>query len=113
MIEFTPQYEKAKEIALHYAEQLNNNFIIDVLEGIKNITSSYEAVEFTKFFWDMTDLAAEDHKNDIEVAGVSDLEFWMEKLMNIFIGHLKKIGFYQSWVDESNKINSGSNNKSH
>lgn len=105
MMEFTQQNETARRVALHYAERLDNVLATSVLTGGRTIDSFSDAVEFTNFFWTLTDLAVEDHENDIEVIGGGDLEFLMEKLMNIFIGYLKESGFYQAWVDESNRLN--------
>lgn len=106
MMEFTQQNETARRVALHYAERLDNVLAKSVLTGDRTIDILSDAVEFTNFFWTMTDLAVEDHENDIKVIGGVNLEFWMEKLMNIFIGYLKESGFYRAWVDESNRLNS-------
>ncbi len=55
----------------------------------------------------MSDLALEDYQNDIQLEGGVDLDHWLEKIMNIFIGYLKKLSFQQQWIDESNRINHG------
>lgn len=33
-------------------------------------------------FWQMTDLAIEDHQQNKQVEGIDDIEFWMHKLFN-------------------------------
>lgn len=105
MMEFNEYNQSAKKVALHYAKKLNSKYAEDVLKGERDINCKEDAKLLTQFFWSMSDEAAEDHLNDVEVEGGVDLEFWLEKLMNIFIGYMNKMGFNQCWVDESNRIN--------
>lgn len=106
MMKFDEYQQPAKMIAIHYAIQLQSSLAQDILEGKKQLTSKEEAVEITHFFWDMVDCAVEDENNDMVIAGEVDMQHWMEKLMNIFIGYCRKMGFEDQWTDESNKINS-------
>ena len=105
MLNFTDKNMSAKEMALHYANKLKHNLAIETIHGNKDITTKEEAIELTDFFWSMTDEAVKDEQNNIEVVGVNNLQFWMEKLMNIFIGYLSRCGFKDEWVRESNRIN--------
>ncbi len=105
MMNFTQTNKPAMCIALHYAQKLDNTFVADVITGKKEISSKEDAIAFTAFFWEMTDESVKDYENGVEIAGVSDLEHWMEKLMNITIGYLTRCGFKGEWVKESNRIN--------
>jgi len=105
MMNFTEVNVPAKKIALHYAQRLNNQLAINVIEGRSEILSKDEAIKFTAFFWEMVDESVEDDKNNIEVVGVTDLEHWMEKLMNIIIGYMNRSGYKEEWTRESNRIN--------
>lgn len=105
MIDFTETNMPAKKVALHYAQKLNNQLVINILQGEGNLKTSDEAKEFTAFFWAMTDESVEDYENNIEIAGVTDLDHWMEKLMNITIGYMKSCGYNEEWTKESNRIN--------
>jgi hypothetical protein len=107
MMNFTETNKPAKDVALHYAKKLNNSFVADVINSKKEITNKEDAIAFTNFFWKMTDESVDDYENNIEIAGVTDLEHWMEKLMNITIGYLTRCGFKEEWIEESNRINHG------
>ncbi|WP_444934151.1 hypothetical protein [Microbulbifer sp. JTAC008] len=84
---------------------MKNQFAENIVLGKDDITSTEDAKRLTQFFWDMADQAAEDYQTDKELEFEVDLESCMEKLMNKFIGHTKKAGFNQQWVEESNRIN--------
>lgn len=105
MINFSENNSAAKKVAIYYAKKLSNSHMESLILGESDIASEEDAIALTRFFWAMSDLAAEDYENDVEVEGGIDLERSLEKIMNIFIGYLRKIGFFQQWVDESNKIN--------
>ena len=105
MITFTEINQPAKLLGLHYAKQLKNEFAEEVIKGDKDVSSKEEAIEFTNFFWQMTDQAVIDQENENQVAGIHDLEFWMEKLMNITIGYLSSCGYKDQWTIETNRIN--------
>ncbi|WP_444887153.1 hypothetical protein [Microbulbifer sp. JMSA008] len=47
------------------------------------------------------DISSADKEIKLEV----DLDRLMEKLINIFIGYTKNVGFYLQWIEESNRIN--------
>jgi len=107
MMNFTETTLPAKNLALHYAEKLNNQLAINIIQGKSDLKNSDEAIQFTAFFWAMTDESVEDYENNIEISGVTDLQHWMEKLMNITIGYMKSCGFKEEWTRESNRINGG------
>ncbi len=107
LINFDTFNNTAQNVALHYSKKLECVLAEQVILGEKDITTAEEAKTFTEFFWQMSDLDAEDYQNDIQVKGGVGLEYWLEKIMNLFIGYLKKLGFQQQWIDESNRINHG------
>ena len=107
MINFTDINMRAKDIALYYANKMENELAIKLFSGYQEITTREEAIQITDFFWNMVDEASEDQENNIQIAGTYDLEFWMEKLMNITIGYFTRCGFKDVWTDESNRINGG------
>jgi len=105
MMNFTETNMPAKNVALHYAEKLNNQPAISIFQGKSDLKTSNEAIEFTAFFWAMTDESVEGYENNIEITGVTDLGRWMEKLMNISIGYMNSCGFKEEWTSESSRIN--------
>ena len=105
MINTTEDTQPAIIIAIHYAQKLNSNLATQVFQSGKDISTKEEAAELTIFFWNMLDEAVTDQENNIEIAGVYDLEHWMEKLMNITIGYLSRRGFKDEWTKISNQLN--------
>ncbi|OZG70141.1 hypothetical protein BTA51_27620 [Hahella sp. CCB-MM4] len=106
MMEFSEYQQPAKTIALHYASRAENSLASMVYGGQMDVRNAEEAKTLTEFFWSMSDDAAEDHAEDREISNQYDLEFWMEKLMNITIGYLTSLGYGDVWKDESFRINS-------
>ncbi|WP_444892000.1 hypothetical protein ACJJIE_13310 [Microbulbifer sp. TRSA001] len=104
-MEFNEHELAAKDVAIHYAQKLNNRWAENIILGNSDTLSADETRRLTQFFWDMADQAAEDYQADEELEFKVNLESCMERLMNIFIGYTKKAGFNQQWVEESNKIN--------
>ena len=45
----------------------------------------------------MTDMAAEDYNQNMQVEGIDDIEFWMHKLFNKVYGYMAKNGFQDEW----------------
>lgn len=106
MIDFPAHLKPAQPVALHYARTLGCPLAEEVLQAKRDISNNEEAIELTRFFWEMADSAAEDQESGAEIAGVTDLQHWMEKLMNLMIGYCKERGYFEQWTDESNRINS-------
>lgn len=105
MIRTTKDAQPALDIAIHYAQQLKSNLAIQVFQGHKDVLTKEEATELTTFFWNMTDAAVTDQEKNLEIAGVYDLQHWLEKLMNITIGYLSSRGFKEEWTKTSNQLN--------
>jgi len=53
----------------------------------------------------MTDLAVDDAEHEVLIHGVADLEQGMEKLMQVFIGYLKHLGFGPQWAEVAMREN--------
>lgn len=97
MLDFSGNDQKAKQVCLHYAEKLKANDLLDVLECKVGIRSKQEAIALSQFFWDILEASAEDRDNGVEVLGETDLQFWMERIMNIISGYLINIGYEEEW----------------
>jgi len=104
MINTTKDLQPAIALALHYAQQLNSNLATQVFQCSKEILTIEDATELTMFFWNMTDEAIADQDNNLEIAGVYDLEHWLEKLMNLTIGYLSRRGFKDEWNKTTSQL---------
>jgi len=104
MLDFSGKDQKAQQICLHYAKQLGAVDLIDVIECKSPIRSKQEALTLARFFWDMLEASAEDSENEIEVLGESNLQYWMERSMNIISGYLCRIGYEDEWEAISDEM---------
>lgn len=105
MLEFMDYEAGAQVVAVHYAITLKNEFAYAVLTQKAEISSKKDAEALTRFYWEMVDQAVDDQENGTDIQGVSDLQFWMEKLLNIIMGYLKSIGMADVWNDVSDEVN--------
>lgn len=103
MLDFSGRDAKAKDICLHYANTLSATHLIDILDAKNPVTNTEEALELSRFFWKMVDASIEDRDNGVEVLGEVDLQFWMERNMNIFSGYLRSIGYEEQWERASDE----------
>lgn len=97
MLSYSPTDETAKLIAIFYAKKINSSLAENFFSGEKSITNSSEAIQIAKCFWEMTELAADDHLNGRSVLEGVDAEFWMHKLFNKIYGYYEKNGFKDEW----------------
>lgn len=97
MLDFTGNDKKAKLIALHYASEMSDEFIIDMISHDKDVINSDEATRLSKFYWSMLDLSAKDEEEGNEVLGEVGQQYWMERLLNIVGGYLSKNGYDAQW----------------
>lgn len=97
MLNYTSSDEMTRQIAMYYAQKVNNELTEEFFSGNRSLTSSDEALEVAKVFWEMTSLAVEDHLADKEVLGGVDIEFWIHKLFNKVSGYYEKNGFKEEW----------------
>ncbi|VAW67464.1 hypothetical protein MNBD_GAMMA10-21, partial [hydrothermal vent metagenome] len=51
----------------------------------------------SRFFWEMLDASAYDQENANIIAGEVNLQYWIERLMNIMGGYLKQSGYEAEW----------------
>jgi len=98
MLDFSGNDEKARLVAIHYAEQFNNAIILDILNQPRGVTSKEEATLLAQFFWDLLDATALDRENGEIVLAEANLQHWAERLMNIIGGYFKKSGYEAEWV---------------
>lgn len=89
--------EAIKRIAIYYAKKLKHPFAEEYFSGVRSITNTDEALEIAKVFWQMTDLASEDHLNNVPVFDNVDIELWAHNLFNKLYGHYEKNGFKEQW----------------
>lgn len=97
MLNFRGKDQKAKQLLLHYAKELGNAFVFDLVDKDLDLRSKEEAVALAEFYWAMLDKSAEDKERGVIVLGELDLQYWMERLMNIIGGHLSKMGYEDQW----------------
>lgn len=97
MLIFRDHNLKAQQVALYYTEKLGKEELKAIFECKRGVKDKSEAVTLAQFYWDMVDASAEDKENGIEVLGESDLQFWMEKLLNLIGGYLTKNGYEAEW----------------
>lgn len=104
MLDFSGRDEKAKSVCLHYANKLGSEDLIDILAAKAPVTNKEQALRLSRFFWKMVDASIKDRDNGVEVLGESDLQFWMERNMNIISGYLCSIGYEEQWEGASDEV---------
>lgn len=103
MLDFSGKDQKAQQVCLHYAKQLGVENLINVINGKDSVGSKEEAIELSRFFWKMLEAAANDRDQGTEVLGETDLQYWMERSMNVISGYLERIGYEQEWEQVSDE----------
>lgn len=104
MLDFSGKDEKAKLVALHYAEEFENPVVLEILSKPRNVMNKNEAIVLSKFFWEVLDATSRDFDSGKVVLNESNLQHWVERLMNIISGYLKSSGYQKEWeqvCDES------------
>lgn len=104
MLNYSDSDLPAKDITIFYAKKINSQIAEEFFSGKRSLASAEEAIEVATAFWTITDLASNDHLNDISVLNDVDLEFWMHKLFNKIYGYYERNGFKEQWqiVAQSN-----------
>ena len=97
MLDFSGKDQKAQQVCLHYAKQFGAENLIGIIHGKDSVGSKDEAIELSRFFWKMLEAAADDRDQGTEVLGETDLQYWMERSMNIISGYLDRIGYEDEW----------------
>ena len=103
MLNFTVDDEKTKAIAHHYCQILKNPLADAFFSGQSSPSTKSEALEIANAFWEITELASQDHLNEIEILENIDIEFWMHKLFNKTHGYFQKNGFSEEWKKAENE----------
>lgn len=103
MLEFNEGTQKARILALHYANRVGGSDLIQFMSSQIDIHSPEQAEKIIEGFWAMTDLAVEDHHANLSIEGVDDIEFWMYKLFNKVNGYMVKNGFGENWERVSSR----------
>lgn len=97
MLEFSENDQKAQWVCLHYANQLGNKPLINIIEGKAPVSSSEEALALSRFFWKMLEVSVADTDKESIVQGDVDLQYWMRRCMNIFSSYLRGLGYKGEW----------------
>lgn len=96
------QYEEEKEYAIFYARELNRPVILSILNR-GYVETKDEAEALSAFFWDMVDKSIQNEKEGIKLKWPEKAEFWNEKLLHTFSGHLEAVGYLEVWDNEVDK----------
>ena len=103
MLDFSGGDEKAKQVMLYYADELGNCYVHNILTKSENVKDSDEARKLAIFYWEMLDKSAEDKESGKVVLGETDLQYWVERLLNIVSGYLESMGYEKEWEKASDK----------
>lgn len=103
MLDYSGKDEHAKLVALHYAKELADVNLIEVINAERGVANKNEAIALAEFFWEMLDRSVLDYENGIAVEGEVGVQFWIERLMNIYSGYLYSAGYSEQWEDVSDK----------
>lgn len=104
MLDLSGEDQKARQVFMHYAEQLRVDNLVPIIECKASVTSKEEADELSRFFWTMLDALADDRDKGIEVLGEADLQHWMGRSMNVISGYLNSIGYGEVWDQVSDEF---------
>ncbi len=98
MLNYSDSEKTVKNVALSYAEKTNSQIAKNFFGGHVSLTTSGEALDVARAFWQITDLASTDHLSDVAVFEGVDLEFALHKLLNKVYGYYEKNGFKEQWA---------------
>ena len=103
-MQFSESDLAAKRIALHYANSIDNHKVKAIINGDMSVESRTEAELLTCFYWAMVEQAVDDQEHDISIGGVRDLQFWMERIRDIFSGYLQSVNMGRVWLSLTDAI---------
>lgn len=106
MLNYYEATNPEKILAIHYSNRVGDPDLIRFMSGQSGIPSKEMAFRISDGFWQMTDLAADDDKQNKQVEGIDDIEFWMYKLFNKVYGYMKENGFQDEWDRAAGQRNS-------
>ncbi|GAB2895339.1 hypothetical protein ACCI51_04090 [Microbulbifer echini] len=97
MIEY--KYPKEREILIHYAEKMENEAALDILQ--KGVVSNREqALALSQLYWGMIDVAADDQGSGFPLLEKEGIEQWMEYIFHSLNGYLVSNGYEEEWDQE-------------
>ena len=99
----TYSYDEEKIVALHFANRLNENSVVKIIEN-GAIESSEEAFILSNFFWRMNAKAITDDEQGIKIPCEGSSEYWIEKIYNSWEGYMLKNGFISQWDEASDNV---------
>lgn len=100
MIEY--QFKEEKDLAIYYATELDRPMVSSILSrGF--VETKEEARALSVFFWNMVDKTIEVEKQGTTQKWNEGSQFWTEKLLQTFSGHLEAIGYSDIWDEEVDK----------
>jgi len=103
MLDYSGADDRAKVVALHYANDLASDSLKEVIAAMRGVKNKEEAVALAEFFWAMLDRSVLDVEKNIEIEGEVGVQFWVERLMHIFSGYLESVGYAQQWEEASDR----------
>jgi Neuraminidase (sialidase) len=89
--------EEEKGIAIHYAELLDDNDALSILEK-GSVENSDEARKLAAFYWNMVNKTVEEDKNGIK-REFENIDMWLEYLCNAFYIYLSNEGYESEWEE--------------
>jgi hypothetical protein len=104
MLDFKGSDGKAKLLAIHYAEEFNNEVVLEILTQPRGVQNREEAITLSHFFWQVLDATVRDHENGKVVLDETNLQYWAGRLMNIIGGYLKKSGYESEWDNVCDEV---------
>jgi hypothetical protein len=97
MLDFSGNDAKAKLVAVYYAEEFKNDVVLAMLTNSAEVKNKEEAILLAEFFWQLVDATARDREEGKVVLGEANLQYWVERLLNIIGGYLKRNGYEVEW----------------
>ena len=97
MLDFSGDDDKARRVAIHYAEEFDNSVVLEILKQPRGVKNKDEAILLSRFFWNVLDASARDREQGKVVLEETNLQHWVERLMNIIGGYLKGAGYESEW----------------
>jgi hypothetical protein len=98
----TYSYDEEKIVALHFANRLNENSVVKIIEN-SAVESAEEAFMLSNFFWRMNEKAIADDEQGIKVPCEGSSEYWIEKIYNSWEGYMLKNGYISQWDEASDR----------
>ncbi len=102
MISFN-KYPHVRDLLLHYADDLNNNKVDEILDN--GISCADDAEVLSRFIWAMADRMSEDSNADITVLGRTDNSDMLPDVEYEITLHIENAGHSAIWDRVSDEEN--------